>query len=130
MSCTTTAPRKSLLPLLKLARFGTLRTTDNSLRHDANVVAVSGAEGDYDRGEMPIDEAKARLDAAGVAGLLYTTPSHTLAKPRWRALVPFSRELPPAKRSQMVDRLNGIFGGELSRESWTLSQTFYYGRIV
>lgn len=126
----TTAPAKDRLPLLKLARFGSVRTADRSLRHDANVSAVSGAEGDYDRGEMPLAEAKSRLDEAGIAHLLYTTPSHTVAKPRWRVIAPFSRELPPPERSKMVDRLNGVLGGVLSRESWTLSQAFYFGRVI
>jgi hypothetical protein len=126
----TTASSKSGLPLLKLARFGTVRSSDGSLRHDGNVTAVSGVEGDYDRGNMPLNEARNRLDDAGIKYLAYTTPSNVLAKPRWRVLTPFSRELPPAVRSKMVDRLNGVLGGALSRESWTLSQAFFYGRVI
>jgi hypothetical protein len=126
----TTAPAKDLLPLLKLARFGTVLSSDGSYRHDANVVSVSGCEGDYDGEEMSTDEAKQRLSAAGIAFLLYTTPRHSQQKPRWRVLVPFSCELPPVRRSKMVDRLNGVLGGTLSRESWTLSQAFYYGRVA
>jgi hypothetical protein len=126
----TVAPSKEKLPLLKLARFGTTRSPTGSLRHDANVISVSGAEGDYDGGEMPVAEAKQRLDAAGLAYLIYTSPSHALLKPRWRVLLPFSHELPPGRRSKMVDRLNGVLGGVLSRESWSLSQAFFYGRIV
>jgi hypothetical protein len=30
----------------------------------------------------------------------------------------------------MVDRLNGIVGGTFSRESWALSQAFYFGRVI
>ena len=126
----TTAPAKDLLPLLKLARFGAVPSPDGSYRHDANVVSVSGCEGDYDGEEMAIGEAKQRLSDAGLAYLIYTTPGHTLLKPRWRVLAPFSRELPPGRRSKMVDRLNGVLGGTLSRESWALSQSFYYGRVV
>jgi hypothetical protein len=85
----TTASSKSELPLLKLARFGTARSSDGSLRHDGNIIAVSGAEGDYDRGQMPLSEATRRLDDASIKCLIYSTPSSTIAKPRWRVLAPF-----------------------------------------
>jgi hypothetical protein len=126
----TTAPSKDKLPLLKLARFGSVRSASGSLRHDANVISVSGVEGDYDGEEMAPDEALKRLETVGLACLLYTSPSHTPAKPRWRILLPFSRELPPGRRSKMVDRANGVLGGVLARESWSLSQAFYFGRVV
>jgi hypothetical protein len=126
----TTAPAKNLLPLLKLARFGAARTAAGSLRHDANILTVSGCEGDYDGEEMPITEAQQRLDDAGCAYMIYTSPSHTLDRPRWRVLMPFSRELPPGERARMMNRLNGVLGGVLSRESWALSQAFYYGRVI
>ena len=106
-----------------------MRSPQGSLRHDANVISVSGCEGDYDGGEMELAEAKRRLDDAGLAHLIYTSPSHKLAAPRWRVLLPFSRELPPGRRSKMVDRVNGGLGGVLARESWSLSQAFYYGRV-
>ena len=51
-----TAPSKARLPWLKLARFGDTRTDKRSLRHDANLTAISGIEGDYDGGKMPMGE--------------------------------------------------------------------------
>ena len=123
------APKKDKLPLLKCARFGPQRS-NNSLRHDANVVMVSGIEADYDGEAMPLAEAAARLDAAGIAYLGYTTGRHTAAKPRWRMICPFAAELPPARRAAMVDRVNGVLGGALSRESWVTSQAFYYGAVT
>jgi hypothetical protein len=42
----TTAPEKSALPLIKLAALGDVRTEKGSLRHDANLLSVSGVEGD------------------------------------------------------------------------------------
>jgi hypothetical protein len=96
----TTAPSKDKLPLIKLARFGTQReASSGSLRTDANVVGISGIEGDYDGGEMPAADASARLDRVNVAHLIYTTPSHTPLKPRWRVLAPFSVELRPSERT-------------------------------
>jgi hypothetical protein len=44
----TNAAQKAALPWLKLARFGDLRSAKGSLRHDANVQAITGIEADYD----------------------------------------------------------------------------------
>lgn len=106
-------------------------TTDKKcLRHDANVQCVTGCEVDYDAEQISFDEAKGRLEKASVAALIYTSASHTPDRPRYRILCPFSERLAPENRAQMVARLNGIFGGTLARESFTLSQAYYYGHIL
>jgi hypothetical protein len=125
----TTAAAKERLPWLKLARFGTLPSTKGSLRWDSNVIAVTGAEGDYDGEAVSFEEAVEILDKAGIHSIVYTSPSHTPKKPRWRVLCPFSRELSPTERAPMIGRLNGLFGGIFSAESWTLSQSYYYGSV-
>ena len=61
--------------------------------------------------------------------MLYTSPSHTEEKPRWRVLCPTSRDLPPEQRAKLVARLDGIFGGVFAPESFTLSQSYYYGSV-
>jgi hypothetical protein len=43
---TTAASAKEQLPWLKLARFGDKRTEKSSLRHNANLMAITGIEGD------------------------------------------------------------------------------------
>jgi predicted P-loop ATPase len=126
----TLAPAKDLQPMLKLARYGNIRSAKGSLRHDGNVVEVCGIELDYDREQMPLAEATARLDAAGLAYLAYTTASHTLATPRWRVLLPLGEAAPPGDRARMVSRANGALGGVLSAESWAISTGFYYGNIA
>jgi AAA domain len=126
----STAERKDLLPWLKLARFGNLTTAKASLRHDANVLGVSGCEADYDGEQISVDEARAIIEKAGVEAMIYTSPSHAPDKPRFRLICPFSTELPPGRRAQMVARLNGLFSGTLADESFTLSQSYYYGHVV
>jgi RecA-family ATPase len=123
------AERKDLLRWLKLARFGSLASAKGSLRHDANVEAVSGCEADYDAGVMSFDEAVIRLQTAGVSAIVYTSPSHTPTKPRWRVLCPFSQLTQPNQRAIMVARLNGILGGIIAPESFTLSQSYYCGHL-
>jgi hypothetical protein len=120
---------KSDLPLLKLGTFGSERTGKGSLRHDGNLQAISGIEGDYDSGQIAPEVAAERLRAAGLAALVYTTPSHTPAAPRWRVLCPLSVTADPADREGHCARVNGALGGILSPESFTRSQTYYFGAV-
>lgn len=124
---TASAPTKSKLQLLKLATFGDKASKENCLRHDGNVLAISGIEVDYDGEEIPFKEAVATLKERNLIALAYTTPSHTPAKPRWRVLLPTSETLPADQRSKLVARLNGIFDGRLATESFTLSLSVYFG---
>jgi hypothetical protein len=133
---TATGDTKGDLPWLKLARFGNRRSPPgpdgkggNSLRWDANVLAISGIEADYDGEQIAVDEALETLEKQGIASLLYTSPSHTEDTPRWRVLCPLSEETKPAQRRHFLGRLNGLFRGILSRESWALSQSYYFGCV-
>ena len=124
------APEKARLPWLKLARFGSIRSDKNSLRHDANVLAIGGIEADYDGARISFDEAVEIAEKIELACIVYTSPSHTITAPRWRVLCPTSRELPPSDRDVMMARLNGLYRGVFSGESWTLSQSYYFGRVA
>jgi putative DNA primase/helicase len=125
-----TAPRKDQLPWLKLARFGDTRSVKASLRHDANVLAISGIEADYDGEAIAFETSVEIMAKAGLLSLVYTSPSHTAAKPRWRVLCPTSLEMQPDERAHLLGRLNGLFGGVFSSESWALSQAYYYGSVA
>jgi hypothetical protein len=125
----TSKGSKDALPWLKLARFGEAKTDKGSLRHDANVLAITGIEADYDGEVMTPAEAFQTLEKAGIRSLVYTSPSHKNEKPRWRVLCPTSAELPPDRRAHLVGRLNGLFAGILAVESFTLSQAYYFGRV-
>jgi hypothetical protein len=125
----TRAAAKAALPWLKLASFGDQRTDRGSLRSDRNLLTIHGVEGDYDGEQITLDRARRVLEQAGLAAILYTSPSHTPQAPRWRVLCPTSVSLPPADRARLLARLNGLFVGALSRESWTLSQSYYYGAV-
>lgn len=125
----TIKPEKRDLPLLKLATFGETKTDKGSLRHDQNMITVSGIEGDYDLEEMSPEEAARRFKKANICCVIYTSASHTPDKPRWRVIAPFSDELLPRQRNRMLSRLNGIIDGAFSHESFTLSQAFYFGDV-
>ena len=125
----TTSTEKASLPWLKCARFGDIRTDKASLRHDANLIAVTGIEADYDGEEISFETACDVMRRSGVGSIVYTSPSHTEDTPRWRVLCALSEEHPPNQRDRFMGRLNGLLGGVFSRESWTLSQSFYYGSV-
>jgi hypothetical protein len=123
------AQTKADLPWIKFARFGDLPTKRGSLRHNANVRGLSGILVDYDGGRVSFDEAVERLDKAGITAVVYTSPSHTDERPRWRVGCPFSAELAPAEHDHMVARVNGLLGGALAPESFVLSQAYFFGRV-
>ncbi|MEH6791746.1 AAA family ATPase [Parasphingorhabdus sp.] len=121
--------QKSELPWLKLASFGKRKTGKGSLRHNANVIAIEGVEGDYDGETISPAKAAQMLRKSGIAGLIYTSPSHTPDKPRWRILCPTSQSLPPTDRERLCARLHGVLGAALAPESFNLSQAYYYGGV-
>jgi hypothetical protein len=123
------AASKDKLPWLKLAAFGDQRSKKNCLRTNANVLWISGIEVEHDAGTMSLEEARRRLRESGIASILYTTPSHTPEAPRWRVLCPLSHPYPPEAREQLVAWLNGLLDGALAPESFTLSQSYYYGQV-
>jgi hypothetical protein len=120
---------KDQAPWIKMATFGEQRTDKNCLRSNDNILEITGLEGDYDGEEMSPEEAIARLEKAQIGGVVYTSASHTAYKPRWRVLVPLSKPYPKTARNALMARLNGALGGVLSGESFTLSQSYYFGRI-
>jgi putative DNA primase/helicase len=124
-----TKPAKAACRLVKLAAFGDTRTANGSLRHDANILSVSGIEGDYDAEVVTPDEALALLEKHHTRAMVYTSPSHTPQAPRWRVMAPLSRPISPTARVRLVEALNGILGGILAGESPTLSQSYYFGPV-
>lgn len=130
-----TVQRKEDCCYIKLAAFGDTKTNKKCLRHDANVVAVSGIEVDYDAGVMPPDAAAAIFEAANIEALIYTSASHTIEKPRWRGLFPLSKDITGSteemreERKQMVRRIDFLLGEVLAPESYVLSQSFYFGVV-
>ena len=123
---------KKKLPWLKLARFGndkSLSPSGKSYRTNANMEEIDGIEGDYDGERLSLEEAVAKLTQKGVAALLYTTASHTVATPRYRIFCPLSETKTSEMREEFVALLNGIFDGVLDPASFTPSQAFYAGSV-
>ncbi len=121
-------PWKKSMPLLKLASFGDTKTDEGSLRHDSNILEVYGLEGDYDAEKVSMQQAADMLDKKGIMAILYTSPTATKEKPRYRILTPFSKAREPDERYHYEGLLNAALGGILARESFTLSQTYYFGK--
>ena len=117
------------MPLWKLGIFGAQPNHKGCYRTDENLISISGIESDYDAEEMSPETAAAILREEGVAALIYASPSHTPEKPRWRVLCPCSTQMEPSHRASLVARLNGLLGGVLAGESFTQSQSYYYGKV-
>ncbi|MEQ1653135.1 MAG: hypothetical protein ABL897_11655 [Hyphomicrobium sp.] len=114
---------------ISLAVYGDTPTDKGCLRHAANLQAITGIEGDFDRGDVSIEQAAEMARAAGLKACFYTTASHRADFYRWRVLSPLAREYPLSARGGFLDRLNGLLGGVLAGESWTPSQGFFIGRV-
>lgn len=128
---------KESMPLLKLGRFGDKRSAKGALRHDENLLGISGIEAEHDAEQVSVEEAVARLERHHIRALVYTTPSHGVVNPpkshggpRWRVLAPLSAPASPAARAALVARINGALGGIVSAESFTASQPYYFGRVA
>jgi RecA-family ATPase len=122
-----TFPSKDKCPWLKMATFGNKRTPQGSLRHNDNVVSIYGIEGDYDGEAISMDQAVSTLEHHHIRAALYPSPSSTAEKPRWRVICPLSHQHSPTARRTFVERLNAVLGGVLAPESFTLSQSYYFG---
>jgi predicted P-loop ATPase len=125
----TVMPEKAKLPWLKLARFGDKKTEKGSLRHDANVIDITGIELDYDLKQVSLAAAIDVVKRNRLRCLLYTSPSYTEAEPKWRIICPTSKPLPPAKRERLARGVDAMFGNIFATESFTLSQSYYYGSV-
>lgn len=116
-------------PLISLAAYGDKLSAKGYVRHAENVQRIYGIEIDYDGEEVSPEEGAQRLNAAGLKSVIYTSPSHVEGAPRWRALLPLSEPAEPEKRAFYCARANRALGGIATRESFTLSQSFYIGRV-
>lgn len=123
---------KAALPLFKMAIFSGESTSKGSKRADRFVRTLTGMEIDYDAGEISIEEAQATLEKAGVQAVLYTSPSWTQEHPKWRALLPFSKECTSglvSMRRRCFRILDPLFPGAIAPESRTLSQAYFFGHL-
>src|SRR5262249_43156466 len=125
----TTARNKAALPFLKFGLFGNKRSDKNCLRHNDNLELITGVELDYDAAQMSFDDAVAIAEQARLQALQYTSERYTDQTPRWRILLPTSKPLKPEQRTKLVARVNGLYNGVFSPESFTLSQAFYFGHV-
>jgi KaiC/GvpD/RAD55 family RecA-like ATPase len=127
----TVASSKDAMRHIKLGAFTGEPTDKGSYRHNAAHESVSGIEGDYDAGTMTVEQAVDALSRAGVAAMIYTTPSHQQPGKghRWRVLCPLSADVTPSERQALLARVNGVLGGNLSAESFTPAQSYAFGAV-
>lgn len=121
---------KAHCPLISMAEYGDeIDKHHKCLRYAENVRRIFGVEIDYDGQIVRLAEAAKLLQDARIKSVLYTSPSHKPDAPRWRVLLPLSEPAIPEKRAEYVGRANRVLGGLATNESFTLSQSFYIGRV-
>ena len=106
----TSRDARDKLPLIKFALFGSERSDKGCLRCDENVTEITGVEADYDGGVASFEEAAEIARFAGLHCIIYTSPSYTVQKPRWRLLAPLSKTWPPEDRNRLFARVAGLYG--------------------
>ena len=79
---------------------------------------------------MSLFNAREALEAVGIIAILYTTARIPRTAPRWRCILPTSGPLAATEHRRLVNRLNGVLRGALGGESWTLSQSWYFGTVT
>lgn len=121
---------KEKAKLIKLALFGDKRSPKDSLRHNDNVLEITGIEGDYDAEEMQPEIAIELLEGFNLKAIIATSFSSAEDKPRFRILAPLKNTVSPEKRLRYIEIINGMLGGVLASESATLSQSYFIGGAV
>ncbi len=124
-----TEDNKHDLPWFKGALFGDELSENGSLRHTANMKRITCIAVDYDGEEVHPEEGARRVREAGFGGIIYTSPSHSPEKPRWRGLFTLSEPNEIGWHEVYVARINGALGGILASKSFTLSQAYFYGGV-
>jgi phage/plasmid-associated DNA primase len=123
------ADAKNKLFWLKGAKFGDIKSKQGSYRTNLNVEWFTAIVVEYDGGEISVDDATAILAKADLRALIYTSPSHSSANPRWRIILPLSYNAAKTRHDILVATVNGLFDGKLAPESFTLSQSYYFGAV-
>lgn len=124
------APDKKQLPWIKMATFGDRASLKGCLRTDKNIVSITGVEADYDGGPLSFADIVAKVRAAKITALIYTTPSDSPEKHSWRIICPLSVAVAPSERTAMMDRLHGLIGAAgVDGVSWNVSQSYFFGSI-
>jgi AAA domain/Primase C terminal 2 (PriCT-2) len=126
---TANATSKDKLHWLKGAKFGDALSEKKSYRTNLNVKYLTAIVVEHDSGEIGLDAAADIIRDAGLRGLLYTSPSHKADKPKWRIILPLSYQADKGRHEILVATVNGLFDGLLSPESFTLSQSYYFGSV-
>lgn len=127
---------KDAMPLISGGKFGTQFTAKGSARHDGNVLCIRVLVVDVDDWPFPVEEAMERLRLAGVAAVLFTTPSHMVVKgngiagARFRLVLPLSTPTDHAGMTVAMNRVNELLDGHVAPESWKPAQSYYCGRLL
>ena len=116
-------------PKMSLPMFSWRIYREGGARLNDDVEFLTGIEFDYDHGEKSPEWAQHRLEDANIMACIYTTPSDTPKKRKWRVMCPLSKRLPVEEYERLLARLNGVLGGLVDPDGTGRSKGFWYGRL-
>ncbi len=125
----TTASAKTDLPWCKFAVFSDERTDRGSLRHDRNVRFITGIEGDYDAGLVPFEDAVEAMRRNSITALRFTRRRATRMMHQGGGYYVPRHVIYLQRIARNWLRVNGALSGALGNESFTLSQSYYFGSV-
>lgn len=107
--------------------FSMYRLKPGKTRAKENVLEVSGWALDLDKAtQAEIDATRARLDAAGLTYVCYSTHGHTDAKPKIRIIGPLLAPVPGKEWLSVWRAIVDTYTGKTSDESCKDSSRMYY----
>ena len=117
-------------PNVVLARFKP-ESDGRARRLKANVLSRTAValdcEADKKTGEIPpgIDDVVSRIRAQGWTAAVYTSHNHSVARPRYRIVIPLTREIEPGLPAPEVAALTLGLSGVLDRSKLGPASVFY-----
>lgn len=129
--------------LFNLARFtSTERKIENVdsldgviIDYDGKKVKSKGNKETNVDGGVTLHQAVDLFEKEGIKAVLYTTPSHTEKRPRWRAVFEASKSITKAQLEYLVTKLNVLIGEAYSKETLDMScnesnRPYYFESVI
>lgn len=93
-------------------------------RKASNVVKVSAFVGDFDSGQLRLDQIQEQV--AGYQHAILTTYSHTPEHPKYRLIVPYSQPVTPEEHAVLFNGFMAMFGEQVDSSTRDACRLWYF----
>lgn len=113
-------------PMINFARFGQVRNDKEHLRHDGNVLGLSGLVVDIDcKQSTPMTKDEIQWRLGDLFYIAHTTHSSTPKHPRWHVFIPFAAEVDQDHYRAGFENINRRLGQKLDNVSKGASTPYF-----